>query len=184
VTHDEMKALQDQLELATSAKLTDDSVLDEDTTALREGWLALRQLLESSDAVGDISPNRPQPMVASHLAWRMSWLAVAASLLLVLAGAWYLGRDGKRDPVKDAPDQIAYQNVQPIAPTLPTSNLDQADDVPSWDDTLDDEITMASESLILVQQRWSTLDQQLDSVYEQIKQFEGELESDFYDASL
>ncbi len=156
--NDESNQLERRLEQATSRQLPAGTPLDSETSALREGWLALGQLLEAVEAVS--GPATPLPAVPPRLPRRSrKALAVAAALAasLLVAGvlAWQLF------PAKDSGEH-ATQVPGPApaleGPRITEKNLAQASadaKESSWDGTLDESINQAYQELIRIEQDWN-----------------------------
>src|SRR5262245_47853609 len=78
----ETEKLLRQLEQATSPALLDVNELDDETRALREGWLAFEQVMQGSHC-DDVAPL--QSVKPTRVPWQTSW-TFAVSIIL-LAGA-------------------------------------------------------------------------------------------------
>ena len=183
---------QRQLELATSVDpIPDDVPLDEETRALRASWLALSQLLDQADA--GPSDDIDETVVSvregakSRSRWPLVWVAIAASLLLMVSSGWLLVRFGSPIRQSSPADEVAESpdRSDPFPVVASQSKVETNDDEEfSWDDSWDDQIAQVEENVILAGQDWYALDQPYDSMSRQIEQFEGELDDDFQDASL
>lgn len=190
--NDETKRLQEMLERATAPGDALPEELDAETAALREGWLALSQLLtDAQPATSEPWENwlvTPRP--TRH--WRpVRWaIAVAASLLIAagLAVAYRLQNGG--DGVQPNPPTIAQDDhapaavvepapatmVAPAAEVLQDTQLAAVSDGLEWDDTLDAQITTLAQATALVHEDWyaqagklNALGQALDEVKKDIE---------------
>ena len=167
-----------QLERATAAGQSSDVPLDPETASLREGWLALGQLLEAAQGADDppleLRPLRRQ----ERTAWRVAAAAaLAASLVgaVTLAWNWVNTRHvGDQTPASThwaSRDSIeAKSAAQPSEPLSPGAEL-------AWNDPLDDEIALAGQEMILVEQDWYRFDQALDAVHYGLEQMHQDLEN-------
>ena len=183
---------QRQLELATSVDpIPDDVPLDEETRALRASWLVLSQLLDQADA--GPSDDIDETVVSvregaeSRSRWPLVWVAIAASLLLMVSSGWLLVRFGSPIRQSSPADEVAEspERSDPLPVVASQSKGETNDDDEfSWDDSWDDQIAQVEENVILAGQDWYALGQPYDSMSRQIEQFEGELDDDFQDASL
>lgn len=190
--NDETKRLQEMLERATAPGDALPEDLDAETAALREGWLALSQLL--TDAQSTTSEPWENwlviPRPTRH--WRpVRWaIAVAASLLIAagLAVAYRLqnGGDGVQpNPPTTAQDAHAPAAVAEPAPAImvaPAADVRQdtqlaaVSDGLEWDDTLDAQITTLAQATAIVHEDWyaqagklNALGQALDEVKKDIE---------------
>lgn len=141
--NDEMRALQARLEKATARGGAGGSDLDAETAALREGWLALGQIIENAEAGLDpsfalnrceetgtgslpraVSPKLPlddsEPVSVSSRRRRVRLLplmiAAAAVLLVAVTVAWQLRNVGHTDDGDSTPNGIAKTTPEPSVP--------------------------------------------------------------------
>lgn len=188
--NDEARELQRRLELATAAECPPDASLDTETASLdgeteslREGWLALGQLLEAAQPALDrpLKLQRPAPKRASR--WSKA-AAMAASLVIGVTLAWSLIAKMAVDPTQPgreiavegddsktqqpAPNDIEAEDIEPSDPS------DELD----WDDSLDDRIALVSQEIIRVQGDWYCLDDAFGPLRDGIDQIEQEIEDD------
>ena len=184
-TNEWSETLADKLHRATSRNLPADAELDAQTAALRDGWLALSQLLEAADA------EQPEPVVtlpAAAIAVRPGklWLAIfalAASLLLVAAGAWLVatrwntvGGGGSQVATSPQPKDEVSPGVAPV-PSNAVAN-DAINGELAWDDALDDRIADASEAARRVQTVSRGADRDLDFVNWRLEEISRDLATD------
>jgi hypothetical protein len=145
--------LQSQLERATSRE-AGGSELDQETSELRAGWLALTRLLEAAHTEVD-ETSLLQVVVRAERRRKLQFIAVvgalAASLLLVLLGGWQLSHN-LRGPDTAAPREVAVPNppAPPKAqPDIARLQPDLPGDVAlSWDDSLDDRLTQLTRNIV------------------------------------
>lgn len=179
---DELNQLRRQLEQATSAEVPPDVSLDDQTRSLRQTWLALGQLLETAQPAPDEPLQlRPMPRRTVRSRWRLAAVAVLAASLLVgvaLALSW-LGRtpSGQIATPKSSQDKKSARPEEEQRP--PAVVEDQADEW-DWDDSLDEQIAMAGQEVVLVQQGWHDLDDAFGSVQVGLE----EIEEDIQDETL
>lgn len=186
--NDESKQLERRLEQATARQLPADTPLDSETAALREGWLALGQLLEAAEsAAGPAAPLPAIPPTPAPRSWK--WLgrvvALAASLLVAGVVAWQLfpGSDSGQHAVKTPEPAPTPQLVQTPEPALaPEKNqvAGQPGQQPkpaqeSWDGTLDESITQAYQDLISIEQDWTGFNSMSASVSTKLEEISQEL---------
>jgi hypothetical protein len=133
--NDETKRLQEQLERATATGCQPDPAADAETAALRETWLALGRLLEAASPAGDAIPELHCPRRRTSSRWWWAAPAAVAALLLVGAAVAWL-------PAWSAPGQPPVEVAARPSPVPATAEPDL-----EWDDTLDEEIALASQRL-------------------------------------
>ena len=167
---DELRELQRRLEEATAAAPPPAAELDAETRELREGWLALGQLLEAAHPAGEtpvVLP--PMPRRSAGRRWKLAAVAaLAASLVVVATLAWMLRETGQKG-------QIASPEVKQPAPTVAQKEgeVEQLD----WDDTLDDHIAMAGRELVLcIQEDWRHVDETFSPLNEGLQEIRQEIE--------
>ena len=176
--NDEPSELERRLERATAPECPSDPPQDAETAALRDGWLALGQLLEAAQPSGEPFQLRSMPERTRRVGrWPVVAAAVAASLLLGVALAWKLVGGGAVDDVSRLDGAVAA-HVPPgtganVAPK-PTLSEPVVDDLP-WDDPLDQQIASVAEEVVRVQQEWYRLEQGFAPVYRGLEQMEDDL---------
>ena len=157
--NDELRQLERRLEQATARRLPDGTTLDSETAALREGWLAMAQLLEAADAASaEMAPVRPLPPAGSRRTWMAAAAAaIAASLLVGGALAWKLSSGGN-SVEQVAKDRAPSQQPEPLrAPEKDLTAFPMALPDTSSDESLDEGIARAYQELIRIEQDWHRL---------------------------
>lgn len=154
---DEMKDLQNRLEQATSRDCPNEGSLDADVAALRAGWLALGELLETAQAQAESRlPRLPPPPAQQRRSRRLpvALAALAASLLVGAAVAWSLRTAAPVSSPVPGPSEIAVKETKPAAlaskptPTVtPNRKTIVSRKIEPWSDTLDQEIEMAGRAI-------------------------------------
>ncbi len=166
-----------QLEQATAADLDSDAVLDEETQALRDSWVAMGDLLDSHQ------PSTPLPMpqeiatppTRSHVLW---W-AIAASLMLAASALWIYNQvnqswtsstqiaqdslDTPQDP-SPKPQDSTFQPQEPIIE--PPTN-----DLLAWDDSLDEDISSFNTAVTDLERNWYGNNGDVRSMYNDVEEF-------------
>jgi hypothetical protein len=164
--HDEK--LLSVLRRATAAELPSDTTLDADTASLREGWLALGQLLESQTAAALVPglDGADARCVVERAAlrrrrvlvrrWSVS-AAVAAAVVLAVFGVVRLG-GWAGPPANGARQQsvvvIPKQSPRVTPRVTPLVGDGQPRAHVAWDDAIDAEIVSTAEQLAQMQQSW------------------------------
>lgn len=177
--NDESNQLERRLEQATARRLPADTPLDSETAALREGWLALGQLLEAVETVsGPAAPLPAVPPGPPPRSWRVLSVvaALAASLLVAGVVAW---------KVFPTADSVQRANVVPApapskeAPRLPANDLAKAETAKemSWDGTLDEGITKAYQEFLRIEQDSDNFGRMSESVSTRLEELAQELET-------
>ena len=154
-----LSQLEPRLEQATSRRLPDGTTLDSETAALREGWLAMAQLLEAADsASASAAPVRPLPPADSRRTWKAAVAAaIAASLLIGSVLAWKLSSGGN-SVEQVAKDRAPSQQPEPLrAPDRGLTAFPVAVPDTSSDESLDEGIARAYQELIHIEQDWHRL---------------------------
>ncbi len=151
---DDLRHLERQLEQATARAAPPDASLDPETASLREAWLALGQLLEAAQAESG-PPAQPwsPPRGRTWIRWTAAVAVAVAASLLIGVGIWALRAPGPSSGPQPSPDDIAGTAAPvPEAPTpepspsaLPAGEL-------AWNDALDNEIVLAGQALLSVQE--------------------------------
>ena len=169
---DELRELQRRLEQATAAEVPPDAELDAETRELRDGWLALGQLLETAHPDGETPIELPpMPRRSPGRRWKLAAVAaLAASLVVVATLAWMLSESGQRQK-----GRIASPEVKQPAPAVAQNEgeLQQFD----WDDTLDDHIATAGREVVLcIQEDWRHVDETFSPLSEGLQQIRQDIE--------
>ncbi len=168
---EDIEKIEEQLEKATASGDTIDAGLDAEATSLREGWLALGQLIEAAQPSSAGPPELQYPTQAAPLQRRkligrktLATLAVLAASLLVAAIVTLSLVEDQADAVKDRP-----QITQVKRSTTDT------DDVLAWDCSLDTEITAAGQEMLRIQADRYALDDTSSALYYRIQQMRQDL---------
>jgi hypothetical protein len=181
---DELSRLQHRLEQATAPECPSDALLDTETASLRDGWLALGELLQA------VQPALEGPLALREPPRRRSWrrlrlagiAAVAASLLVgvTLAGKWMrAGRpNGPALLSATSPSETDPANVDPsgIASSQRQATASSDDLDWDWHDPLDQQIALAAEEVVRIQQDWDCLDDAFGPLYRGLEQMEQDLD--------
>jgi len=196
--NDEWDKLERQLERATAPDGPTAGSLDAETASLREGWLALGELLRAVEPAVEPplrlpKPNRP----VRRTGRKAAGIAVLAASLLVgltLAGRW-LGADRPRGvasrphtwlsqtapPNADAERRIT--DAGPLDPDSEPLNTDadqvdpaSLDDWGEWDDPLDQQIASVAQEVVRIQQDWDRVDEAFGLLYVGMEEMAEELE--------
>lgn len=181
--------LQAELERATTRRLPADVELSKDAAELREGWLALGQLLEasdrsfdprqllekietrapSSDTVDVVSPREPR-IASSHGAWKRRLAAIVAASLLAAAGlaAWWSWNVTIREP-----------SVVPVArqPVVEQNGSDDPVPETAWDDSFDEQLAVTHERIWQVRATSTVSEARIETLRQAVEQFDSELNS-------
>jgi hypothetical protein len=172
-----------QLEAATSRLLPADTVLDAETSTLRDGFIALGKAVEAADydeaallarvqAACESDRTPPQPRAISTASWTLLLSgALAAAALIAMARIAVIWPD--RHQVVVAPPSPELDEVDSA-----TASFDAW--LPAWDDPLDDEIAAAENSLADLSDRWTGIDGSLSNMNQSLES----LSDDLSDGSL
>ncbi len=191
---EDIKKLEERLEKATAPGDTIDVGLDAETTSLREGWLALGQLLEAAQPPSAGPPELQYPTPASPLrrrkpaAWKTpaALAALAASLLVAALLTWSFvgesGVNGRQDQQIVQDEKIETQSPAAIENVPPTALVkderqpsDSAGDDLDWDAPLDTAITAAGQEMLRIQADWYASDDTSSSLYYRMQQMRKDL---------
>lgn len=171
--NDQSRRLQEMLERATAAGNDMPADLDAETASLREGWLALGELLEAAQpASGQSLENWKVTVRPAPRRWPLALVAAIAVSVLLAIGLTlaYRMRDGSSTPQPNPPamardDRSATGSgagsSRAVARALPsaarTPNAEQRtlnrSDL-AWENSLDEEIEAVSQAAALVRQDW------------------------------
>ncbi len=193
--NDESRRLQEMLERATAPGDEMPADLDDETSSLREGWLALGKLLKDAQFASDKPLDRWQvtPRPAPQR-WRWAVAAAIAASLLIAAGLTlgYRLLDGS-NAVQPGTPQLAQDNQPATGARVDTSEavVQAAEPQPrspnpeprtlnpdylAWDDSLDDELTVVAQAAALAQEDWyaragglSAIERGLDQIKKDIE---------------
>jgi hypothetical protein len=194
MNEDEAK-LERQLREATEKPVEDRphdrDARDPETAALAEGWQALGQLLAAAEA--DFRPERVLRELRRRRfrerVWRGGALLAAAVLLIGVGLAWYLNHAGA---VNERPNQPAVgsnglvksTDVPPARATdalpAPNSVASTAATPTGWDQSLDQQISEADESVQSAKTLGNASDDLIDQLDKQLVSFRKDVESNPY----
>lgn len=171
---DELNELQRRLERATAPERPVDPPEDSETAALREGWLALGQLLEAAEPRQEPFELRRWPEERTrYVGWRsVVAAAVAACLLIGVALAWrFTGGSAPGDEAK--PSGAVAVNTRHedgvIVSSERTGPEPPAEEL-GWDDPLDQQIASVAQEVVRVQRDWYGADDAFAPVYRGLEQ--------------
>jgi len=171
---DELTELQRRLERATAPECPSDPPQDDETASLREGWLALGQLLEAAEPAQEPFELRRLREPAPHVGWRpVIAAAVAASLLIGVTLAWKLTGGGASRPPGAVAVNVEQEGGAIVRPrqVQPQPTVDDLE----WDDPLDQQIASVAREVVRVQQDWHGLEDGFGPVYRGLEQMEEDL---------
>ena len=180
---EEQDKLRRRLERATAAGFTAAELPDAETASLREGWIALGQLLETAYPPTEQRLELPSlPQWKAPAWWKPAAVAaLAASLLVAATLAWSLiSTDGPGNS-----SQIVEQEKKKAIPPVKKESPDEPDAAPvpdpdglKWDDSFDEQLAMAAEDVIRIQEDWYALDDAFAPVQAGLEQAAEDIESD------
>lgn len=196
---DDQDQLAKQLERATSAEISAMESLDDESSALREGWLALGQLLEADRKHHGEPLRLGPPARRPKQRYLMAMIAAAASLLIGAGITWSListnrqpestARSVTKDPAARSSADPAKEVGDPETPgtvLVPRETLRRperkavASGSWDWGDSLDEEIAQAGQAMVAVQQDWRHLEDTFEPVYHRLEA----MEEDMNDSTL
>jgi hypothetical protein len=146
--NDDLKITDDQLRLATSRTLPAGSALDAETSVSRDSFLALGSAVESAARNFDEATLLSRLTISREQTGSRSWInqyvwplvatgALAAGMLLAVARiAMEHRQTNEPKTVARLPDNVAPAPTALVAPTTI-----------AWNDSLDDEITLAAATI-------------------------------------
>jgi hypothetical protein len=178
-----------QLEQATAPRhAVDSALLDAETAACREAYLALGELLQ--EAAPDHPPRDALPVEPwqeeRSARWATPWLAglgaLAASLLLAGAAVWQLPRPHAAQPVAAEPSARPHpESAAPVAPApepaSPASRQAEQAEVLAWDDGWDTQLSQTWYDARMLQEGRSAFDTLRDVAQHNVRQLAEELSS-------
>jgi len=200
---DELTNLERRLEAATARDVPPEGPLDPEAAALREGWLALSQLLEAAEKqLGDcpdfrattrsvvpemgLSPSADESPSADkspaappqRRRWRLAAVvAMAVSLLVGVALAWHMlgqGRSGDQTASQDEPSTV-LPGGDAVADARQPKTTAPTTPPSAWEDPLDERIDQARQAIVLLQQDWRGGGDGTDPVYDRLEQIRQEI---------
>ena len=179
---DELDRLQRQLERATASECSTDGPLDAETASLREGWLALGELLDAAEPSREQPLKLREPLEAGHRTRRKAAaiVALAASLLVgvTLAGQWLrANRPGGLATLSDESlSEIVRADGEPFNPDIGELETAPLADWVDWDDPLDQQIASVAQELVRIQQDWDQVDGAFGPLYFGLEEMAEELD--------
>ncbi len=144
---EDIKKIEEQLEKATAPDDTIDAGLDAETTSLREGWLALGQLIEAAQPTSTRQPELQYPTQAAPMQRRKLLGRKTLAALVALAASLVIAAIVTQSLVEDQADAVTDR---PQIAQVERSGTD-ADDVLAWDSSLDTEIAAAGQEMLRIQ---------------------------------
>ncbi len=166
---DDELELEKMLEAATASELPQGAPLDKRAMQLREAWLALGEVLESSGTERDYAPliELLQRRVARRRTIARAAIALAASLLVAVAAVWYFAASEPAVQIAERPPVVdSLGDVTDDAPPL---------DELAWDDALDEEIAMVAWAMYEMDNPLGRTDRAVLNLWRQVDQLEREL---------
>lgn len=153
---DDLRELERRLEEATASPNAAADGLDADTAALRAGWLALGELLETTQPAADVQlPPMPLPPAPRRTRWApVALAALAASLLVALTATWCARGTKPVAPLPTPSPEIAGNAAKPSAAPIQQKPVEPDDVEIAWDDSLDEEFAQASQAITQARQDW------------------------------
>ena len=174
---DELFELERRLTAATAPECPAYLLSDAETAAMREGWLALGELLEAAQPMLDEPVRLPEPP-NRRLSARWKLAATAALAATVLLGVM-LGRrfvEGNRQGgIASTPEGVAVGVERPNAPSEQPRTMPTEESL-VWDDPLDEEIALAGQQIVRLQQDWGYLNDAFGPVYSGLEEMEDDLD--------
>ena len=191
---EDIKKIEEQLEKATAPGESIDAALDAETKSLREGWLALGQLIEAAQPPSAGRPELQYPTQPAPLQRRKSaapktlfaLAALAVSLLVAALLTWSLfdgsGLNGRQDQQIVQDEQIEKQSPSTTEKAPPTAivkdeqeQTDSAGDALDWDAPLDTEIAAAGQEMLRIRSDWYASDDTSSAIYYRMQQMRQDL---------
>jgi hypothetical protein len=179
-----------QLEIATSREPSASAAelnLDAETAELREGWRVLTKALDANSGTFDegaliskLQRERATPAIATGTnrlgnGWMVVGLlggTLAASLLIVVAigSGWFAQRPVAKPVEKPIPKEngVAVEKIGGASQYDPTT--------PSWDDSLDSQISVAAAQMQTMQKPALPLDASISTLNYQLQQMAQDLD--------
>jgi len=185
---------QAELERATSRQLPADVTLSKDAAELRDGWLALGQLLEESDrafdpgrmlqkleltsAAQDSVASPAPPRQDSRGSWkRLMAVVVAASVMIAAAlTVWQfwdrISENPRVVPVARQPEMGGGSRDLSPSP----ASVDPSPET-AWDDSFDEQLAVTQERIWQVRATSATSEARIETMWQAIEQFDSDLNS-------
>jgi hypothetical protein len=168
--------LRTQLEQVTAPGREPADDCGAETRQLRETWIAMGNLLESTNAGDDTGPVQVLPRRASQQAKRsssVSWAVAASVLFMAGLAAWFgLNREQSNKPSAQA--IASAQKELPSGQSEATLAIDP--EATAWDDSLDGELASLSQAASLLDTSWRTRSTRLTAVGDALEEIEQEFQ--------
>ncbi len=177
----ELDDLRRRLEQATASEGRAEGPLDAETASLREGWLALGELLGAVEPPPE-KPLRlrepPRPRRVARTAAVLAALGASLVIGATLAARWVADDRVVRRVLlpQDAASRSMEREepqVEPVAEPVETASLE---DHEAWDDPLDQQIALAAQRIVGVQQDWDRVDGAFGPLYTALEEMAEELD--------
>ncbi len=184
-----------ELEAATGAIAPQHDAHDQQTQALREGWLALGRVLEAAETVlpEPVESWRAAPPLPARRFRPAVLISLCASISAAVALAlvvWALSTEGPNRPTGSeiasargstdppAPHPLPGQT----GPGSPASGRQPSEPAPAsdvaelrWDDPLDDQIISVTQALVQIERDWASTGGHLDRVRDGLQNLDSEM---------
>jgi hypothetical protein len=169
---------QQALERATAAADLAGAELTPETQALREGWLAFGQLLESTQPLEAPKPERPMPARRTRRWPLLVVVATAVCVLICMDAARIWNYMNPSEGVSPSPAAVAVTKAtQPAADAKQPSEAAVVNEL-AWDDSLDEQIAQVGQTMIALQPSWSDRSGAFDAVQYDLQQVQKEIEGE------
>jgi hypothetical protein len=174
---DELSELKRRLEAATAPDCPPHLLGDAETAAWREGWLALGELLEAGQPTRHAPvPLWQPPRRPARAVWRRAAAAaVAATLLLSVTLLWQAHRGNRRSGMPSPPQPLAAGLEPSTAPSAEPHTTSTEDEL-VWDDPLDEQIALAGQQILRLQQDGDYLGDAFGPLYYGLEEMGDELD--------
>jgi hypothetical protein len=187
---DDLRELECRLEQATARHSPAEEALEPETAALRAGWLALGELLEAAQPQADppLLP-LPQPAVPRRSLPAVTIAVLAASLLVAVTIAWSArgpqstamrlqSPSPRASHLADSGVTLSSSAAQQTPKTTTTQTLPAANELATWDDSLDQQISAVATALASVQEDWHAPLGGSSAIEYQLQQIKKDIEGD------
>ena len=187
---EDFEKLEERLEHATAPGDAIDDSLDAETRSLREGWLALDELIEAAQPPDGAPPRLRYPVQAASVEkqkpafWKTPAVleVLAASLLVAAWAVWSLvdGQDDQKIAKDQNQDQlqIPIDNVQPVLVKDEQTPGNRVADEFDWDSPIDTEIAAAGQKMLSIKADWYASADTTAAVYYNMQQMQDDLGGD------
>lgn len=175
---DELENLQRSLEQATAPIGERQGNLDPQTAEWRETWLAFGQLLGTEELSAGPSLARLTMPTAPRRHRRLAAISglLVAAVSLAAVAAWLMIAGSRQLPVGPSPENVAVKTHQgATAPAATPERPAPANDIPQWNDTIDDQLAQVGRQVIRVQQRQLWQDNAVSTLQYGVEQLQQEI---------